>query len=390
MSLRIALFSDTFPPDVNGVANFVSFSAQTLAERGHKVEVYTVSRTSQKRLNEKFHKKFRIFTSLSFRSPIYSDTRVPIPTGLIFPHIFKFKPNIIHAHTPFTLGWEAVMAAKILRIPLIGTHHTFYDHYLKHAKIDFDAARKATWKYTTGFYNFFDIVTTPSQSLAEEMTDHGLRKPTVVMPNFVDNTIFKPAGISKKRILKKQFGIEQQSIIYVGRLSYEKSIDQAIRAFNLILKKSPSIMFMIIGDGPERENLKSLASKLNIANKIIFTGFLRGKSLIKALQANDVFVTASKTETFCIAALEAMAVGLPVVAANEKGLRELVRNNKNGFLITSDSPAKMAGKILELFSQNKILEKFSQQAISTAAEHSSKKVIKKLEDLYIKLIKTKK
>ena len=388
--MRIAIFSDTFPPEVNGVANYVYLSAKALAEREHEVQVFTASRISQKKLNEKTDGKFKIFTVPSLRSPIYADTRIPFPSGITFSHILKFRPQVIHAHTPFTFGWGAVMGAKILKIPLIGTHHTFYDHFLKHAKIDFQVARRATWKYTISFYNFCDLVTAPSQSLAKEMKNHGLKKPIIVLPNFVNTDLFQPATKIKKNKLKKQFALRGQSIVYMGRLSYEKNIDQIVRAFKIAAKKRPDLKLMLIGDGPEKNNLKKLVRKMGLVKKIIFTGFLRGENLVRALQANDIFVTASQTETFCIAALEALAVGLPVVAAKEKGLQELIQDKKNGFLVNPNSPREIAQSILEIFSNKKILNSFSQAARLSAANHSREKEIENLENIYLKLAKVKK
>lgn len=383
--VRIAIFSDTFPPEINGVANFAYLSANALADRGHEVKVFTASRISQKKLNEKIGKKFKIFTELSVHSPIYSDTRVPLPTGIAFPHLLKFRPDIIHAHTPFTLGWEAVTVAKIMRIPLIGTHHTFYDYYLKHAKIDFKITRRAIWKYTVSFYNFCDLVTAPSQSLSREMKNHGLKKPVVVLPNFVNTYLFKPANEFEKNKLKKQYKINSKSIVYMGRLSYEKSIDQVIGAFKLTLSSMPNLKLMIIGDGPERENLEKLVSKLDIKKKVIFTGFLRGESLAKALQANDIFATASKTETFCISALEAMSVGLPIIAVREKGVSEIVKDNQNGFLIETGKTTDMAKKIVDLVKDKKMLGKFSKASRLIAKKYSKENVTPRLEKIYQKL-----
>lgn len=388
--MKIAIFSDTFPPEVNGVANFTYLSANALAKKGHDVQVYTASRISQRKLNKKIGKKFKIFTGFSLHSPIYFDTRVPLPTGISFPHLLRFRPDIIHANTPFTSGWGAVMGAKILRIPLVGTHHTFYDHYLKHAKIDFNLARKATWKYTVSFYNFCDLVTVPSHSLAEEMKDHKLKKSVVVLPNFVNTQLFKPAGKLEKNNLKKQFKIKGNSIAYMGRLSYEKSIDQVLKAFKITLQKTPDLKLMVIGDGPERENLEKLARKLGVSKKIIFTGFLRGENLAKALQANDIFVTASKTETFCIAALEAMSTGLPVIASNDKGITEIVKNNVNGYLVRPDDNKQMANKISYLFANEKKRELFSKKSTKIAQTCSKEKVIEKLEKIYLKISRKKK
>jgi len=385
--MKIAIFSDTFPPEINGVASFVHHSAKSLAERGHEVQVFTVSKIPKKRLNEKIGKYyFKVNTIPSISARVYPDIRIGIPAGTMLPRLIKFYPDIIHTHTPFTMGWEAVLGAKILRVPLMGTHHTFYDHYLKHLKIDFAIVRRFSWKYTIRFYNFCNLVTAPSRSLVKEMTGHKIKTHIEVLPNFVDTFIFKPANEIEKRKYKKDFRIIGPSIVYMGRLSYEKSIDQVIRAFKLITKDSPCAKLMIVGDGPDRNKLVNLAKKLKINNKIIFTGFLRGKKLVKALQTNDLFVTASKTESFCIAALEAMAVGLPIVAVREKGCCEVIQDKQNGFLAEPDNVKDVAKKIIEIINNEKLMKQFSNASRSLALKYSKKNVTVKLERIYKKLI----
>jgi glycosyltransferase involved in cell wall biosynthesis len=389
--MRIAIFSDTFPPEINGVANFVRLSARALARRGHLVQVFTVSKISEKKLNEKIGmNNLKIVTVPSVSSLIYPNTRFSLPSGLAVVRLKKFNPDVIHVHTPFALGWEGVMGAKILKKPLIGTHHTFFDQYLKHAKIDFETARKATWKYTVGFYNFCNLVTTPSQSLAKEMEGHGLKAPLTVLPNFVDTIFFKPISKTEKNNSKKQFGIVGQSLVYMGRLSYEKSIDQVIKAFKLSLKKFPNLKLMIIGDGPEKENLEELANKLKIADKVIFTGFLRGKKLVAALQANNFFITASVTETFGIAIAEAMAAGLPVIAVRRGGIGEIVKDRKNGYLTSTNSPFEIGEKIRKMAVNSASVRKnFINTSRKLARKYSLEKIISRFEKTYKTLVPRK-
>ena len=154
--MKIAIFSDTFPPQAtNGVANVAHQSAKGLAAMGHEVMVFTVSK------NASFYKKNSICKNLnvcclpSFPALAYKNERLTIPTGFSLRRLKKFRPDIIHSHTPFAVGWEAVLGARLLKIPLIGTHHTFYDHYLRHVKMDNNFGKKLSWKLTISVMNLY-------------------------------------------------------------------------------------------------------------------------------------------------------------------------------------------------------------------------------------------
>lgn len=384
--MRIAIFSDTFPPQTNGVANFVWQSAKSLAELGHEVAVFTVfkkSRTNKKNLGG----NPAVISLFSVPAFVYPDERLALSFFTSLKKLKKFNPDIIHTHTPFSAGWEAVALAKFLKIPIVGTHHTFYDHYLKHAKIDYQWAKKFSWKYTTGYYNRCDLVMTPSQSLAETLSAHGLKKPIAVMQNFIDTNLFRPAKNHEKSEAKKYFDIPAKSIVYMGRISYEKSIDQIVKSFALMLKKMPDLKLMLVGDGPEKKKLETLAIGLDIKNKIIFTGFLFGENLVKSLWANDVFLTASKSENMPLSILETMASGLPMVLVKEKGLAELVKENINGFFAKTDDPRDMARKTLDIISDENLAGKFSRASRLLALEYSKEKVCKSLENYYLQILK---
>ena len=388
--MKIAIFSDTFPPQVNGVANIAYQSAKILSELGHKVIVFAVAKKSPKNSNVLESENLKIVRLPSLPALVYPGERLAIPFFVSLPHIIKFKPNIIHIHTPFLVGWEGILAAKILKIPLVGTHHTFYDHYLKHAKLDYRWMKKVSWKYTVACYNFCDLVLSPAQCLIDTLSEKGLKRQTEIMRNWVDTDLFQPVSSKQeKNNIKKSFGIKDKSVLFFGRLSYEKSIDYIIKAFALMLKKMPDLKLMIVGDGPERKKLEKLTDNLKIKDNVIFTGFLYKKELATALQANDIFLTACKNETRPLSILEAMATGLPLVMVREKGLVDLLFDRVNGFFSSTDDPQDMAEKTMVLLSNSKLLKKFGEKSRLLAVEHSQKKVIKTLVEFYEKLKTTK-
>lgn len=392
--MKIALFSDTFPPQINGVSNSVYKSALALSKQNHDVCLFTVRRRS-KQSKENFctdinHEKLHINILPSMPFWGYAGERITLPLGFTANKIKKFNPDIIHSHTPFGVGWEAIISAKLLKIPVVGTHHTFYDHYLKYLHIDLPLFKKFSWRYTIAYYNRCDLILSPSNSLAQSLKHHGLKKPVETLSNFIDTNFFVPAAdAAAKKKLKNKLGVSDKSLIYVGRLSYEKSIDQIMRALVIISRKNPSTKLIIAGDGPARQMLEKLAHTLKIEKNVCFLGFICGQNLLETLQTSDIFITSSKSENMPLSILEAMSVGLPIIGANALGIPEIIKNNYNGFLVPPDKPEIMAQKISELINNDSLIKKFSAASRALALEYSQDKIVKSLENIYNKLINNK-
>lgn len=385
--MKIAISSDTFPPQIDGVSSVASQLAETFSDRGHQVCVVTVSRHKRKDQPRETSSKFEIVRLPSIPALVYSGHRVAIPIGETVRRIKKFSPDIIHTHTPFSVGWGACQAAKKLGVPLVGTHHTFYDHYVKHIKMDFRWMKKLSWKFIVGYYNHCDLVVSPTRSLADTLKEHGLKSPVEIIPNPIDAELFKPVSSKKsKDEAKKALGVRGKSLVYMGRVSYEKSIDQAIRAFVLAAEELPDIQLVIIGDGPETKKLKILVKHLGIKDKVIFTGFLKVRELVEALQANELFITASKSENMPISILESMACGLPIIAPSALGIPEIVKSGVNGFLSAPDRPKEMAKNILELMGSDVLLEKFSAASRELSLAYSREHIAEMHETAYQKVI----
>jgi len=384
--MRIAIFSDTFPPAVNGVSHAAYLMAKNLTDAGHEVAVFAATKKLKNRPDIAAN-KFKVYRLPSLPALVYKGERLALPLGLCLYYLRKFKPDIIHTHTLFGAGMEAVLAAKILKIPLVGTHHTFYDHYLKHVKLNFNWMKKLSWKMTAGYYNRCNLVFSPSKALAETLIDKGLKCSIAILQNTIDTDLFKPADLEKKEKAKKRFGVQTRSVCYMGRLSYEKSVNQIIRAFALMRKQAPELNLMLIGDGPERKILEKLADDLGVRKQIIFTGMIFKNDLVEALRANEVFLSASKTENMPLSVLEVMATGLPIILVREKGLAQLVQENINGFFAKTDDPSDMADKTLKLLNDEELLKKLSQGSRQMAMEYSPQKVTGFLIEHYNNIIK---
>ena len=393
--MRIAIFSDTFPPQVNGVASVVRDSANMLASLGHEIAVFTVGDKNRKETTST-GAVFDVVNlpSLSVPKFIYRGDHFAfaLPPGIgTLRALKKFKPDIIHTHTPFTAGWGAVLGKKLCGIPLVGTHHTFYDDYLRHVRIDYAWGKKFSWQYTVAYYNRADVVTSPSRALGDSLRYYGLARPLEIMPNPVNVEFFVPAAsVAEKKKLKQRFGAGKRSLVYMGRVSYEKDIDQTLRAFSAAARHLPDITLMIVGDGPERKKLESLAKKLGVEKKITFTGMLHREDLRDALRANDIFVTASRSENMPVSVIEAMACGLPVASVKAKGIPEIVDHGKNGLLVEPDRPEELGMAIVRLFSSHIDLQKKSRASHKLASRYSHKNITEAMVGLYEKTIAEKK
>ncbi len=380
--MKIAIFTDTFPPQVNGVANVAFDSAKELADMGHQVRVFTLSNPKKKLTG--LGRNLKIETVPSLPAFVYPDLRLTIPLGFTLRKLKKFAPDVIHTHTPFAMGWESVIGAKILRVPLVGSHHTFFDHYLKHVKLDFSYAKKLSWKYVIKFYEECDLLLTPSESLKKAFVQNGFKKKIVALPNPINTDLFRPvsSGSKKLKLKMEELGNEGQTLVHMGRISYEKNVAILISVFAELKKKNKNLNFVIVGSGPEIPNLKKLCAKKKLENSVFFLGIKKGKQLVESLQIGDVFVTASKSETFCLSVLEAMACGLPVVAVGKKGVKELVRDGENGFLSFSDDSKVLTERINEILHNKTLSKKFALNSRKIALKYSRKKIVTRLKKIY--------
>jgi glycosyltransferase involved in cell wall biosynthesis len=286
----------------------------------------------------------------------------------------EFNPDVIHTHTPFAVGWSAVYAARTLHIPLVGTHHTFFDHYLSHVHLDYAWARNLVWKLTVKYYNRCTIVISPTRSLKEGLAEHGLSVPIKLIPNILDTDLYSPPSVRTPALHK--------TLVYMGRLSYEKSVDDVLRAMAHVVKRIPNTLLLVVGDGPERNNLESLAAELGIAEQCIFTGFLFGNELIETLGQADVYLTGSKSENMPLALMEAMAVGLPIVAVRSLGLEEMLVHRKNALLTAPGSPLDIADQTIELLENEALRQQYSHASREMALAYSPNAVMNSVIDLY--------
>lgn len=388
--MKIAYFTDTFLPQVNGIATALANQAQELGQRGHQVLIFTPKLDDIPR--QKFKAKNVIVVQLpTIPALIYTEFKVGV-FGLpkVIRYLTRFKPDVIHLHSPFTIGMDAIMAAKLLKKPLVGTVHMYFagSDYLKvvKSKLAVKLLNKISQKYLKFIFSQCDLVLAPSKLLVKELNGDGFSKTIVYLPNGIVLNSAKPLNIRTKKHLKNKYGLNEKVVLHFGRLSYEKSIDVLIKAFQLLTHKYDNISLLIIGDGPAKKSLIKLTKKLRLEQQVVFTGFVDHQILISSsmLRLGDIFATASTMETNPMVVLEAMLFELPIIGVKQAGLIELV--SSNGFLVPPGNIKELAESMGKLLFDQKGAESMGKKSLKMAESYSIDKATDKLLTIYENLI----
>lgn len=336
--MNIGLFSETYYPEINGVANSVYMLKNELEKRGNNVYVFT---TTTPGAPEHEHNVFRV-PSLPF--VFISERRVGVFYQPRLAHIIKkLNLDIIHTHTEFSLGIFGRIMAKELKLPIVHTYHTIYEdytHYLTRFKTVDRRAKAFARTYSKVCCNTVEQVIVPTEKTKELLMTYSVHKDISVVPTGIDLSKFDRNNYSLEEVeaLKQKYGIgpQEKLMIYIGRVSQEKNIEEIILAMPKYLENRASVRFVIVGSGPALDKLKNLVKQQKLSDRFVFTGSQPWDSIGLFYQLGDVFVSASKSETQGLTYIEAMASGLPVVARQDKCLEEILEQGKNGYTFTNE------------------------------------------------------
>ncbi|MCD1295339.1 glycosyltransferase family 4 protein [Methanocella sp. CWC-04] len=383
--MRIAVFTDTFFPQVNGVVNAVRNFNKTLTKKGHEIQVFTSGKKpGVSTLDGAEIHRYRAFTFIPYPEFEYSIDFIN-PTG----DALKFKPEIVHAHTPFIMGFCAWRTAKKLKSPLVGTFHTPIDGYVmyiaKRSKLLQKILGKIAKTYQDWFYNKCDVIVVPARSAAIYIDIKG--KEIFPVSNGVDLSRYGPEG---RQEFRDRYGLGNGPVIlHGGRLSFEKRIDYVIKAMPIILKNVPDAKLLIVGSGPARKSLEQTAEERGVESSVVFTGYISDEEFPKAFAAADVLALNSPVETQSLIVIEALATGIPVVGADAGAIPDAVVPGVNGYLFKPDDIEAMAGHIITILSDDGLRMKLKQGAIKTASEHSLENCAGRLMEVYEFALKKK-
>ncbi|MBO8158566.1 glycosyltransferase family 4 protein [Thermosyntropha sp.] len=379
--MKIGVFTDSYKPYTSGVVTSITTFKYELNKLGHDIYIFAPSYPDYEDEEEKV---YRFFSLPAPTNPDYT-LAVPVHPGLSML-IKRLDLDIIHVHSPFTMGRVGLHNAKRQGIPLVFTYHTLYDQYVHYVPIAQDLAREITIKYSTNFCNQCDHVIVPSTEVEAKLKELKVKAPVSVIPTGVPLHKFQNGD---KEYLRKQYPSipkDNKILLFVGRLTKEKNLGFLINAFNLLKKERPDTTLVLTAQGPLEHELKKLAVSLGLSleKDVIFTGALPFDTLVNVYFSADLFVFASLTETQGLVLIEAMAAGLPVVAVKANGVIDMVDDGVNGYLTGCDME-EFVSAIKRILVDEETYASFKDNAYKKADLLSSANMAKKLENVYLEL-----
>ena len=391
--MKIVYFTDSLLSSIAGISNSLINLSMGLKRNGHLITIVAPDSSSQT-YKKSALKGISLSLFPSIESPWNPRLRIGSPLSpKLFSKIRKIAPDILHFHTPFLIGASAVVLGRSLKKPIIGTFHSYFmqPEYLKSAGINVqtNSLTNFLWKYAAFFYNQCDAVIAPSETVKKDLKKYGIKKPIHIISNPINVNQFKIVESKRLTALKTKLKLSQKVILYVGRFSYEKSLDILLKSFAKVAKEADNTSLLLIGDGPIKSELKTLAKDLKIKDKVVFAGPIAQKILLSSgyFQLADTFVTASGSETQGITLIEAMYFGLPLVGIAKKGTSDMIKNV--GLLSPPHRINALAKNILRVLTDKTLHQQLRITSRKTFAQkYASQKIIKQVEDLYKDLSKT--
>ncbi len=385
--MHIANFTNTYLPVISGVVRSVRSFRDELTRRGHNVFIF-----AQEQVDYVDKDPF-IFRYSSLSLPYGVDIPAAVPISPFIDRLIPaIKLDVIHTHHPFLLGKTAATKAQELNLPLIFTFHTQYREYTHYVPFPMEIVQnflKSTVdRLLQDFMRRCQHIIIPSESMRDTLVNnYGLKNNFTVIPTGVDLEAYRTANGEKIR--KKRRWEKDMVMISIGRLAPEKNWPTLLHAAALVLKDIPQFRFVLIGDGPDRKSLEDLAKELGIQKRVTFTGSLSFAETPSYMKAANLFGFASITETQGLATLEAMAAGLPVVAVDASGTRDILKHGQQGYLV-ENNPEALAAAIKRLLSNPERMQKFAQAAYKKAQSFNIEKLTERLLDVYEQAIRDKK
>ncbi|MHA3057211.1 glycosyltransferase family 4 protein [Acinetobacter sp. ANC 4641] len=322
--LKIAIVTETWPPEINGVALSLLHLCQGLQQQGHKIMLI---RPEQSRSCTIFLAEQECLVT-AHKIPKYPSLQFGRPQWLkVAKAIEQFQPDVVHIVTEGPLGLLALQVAKMKKIVISSGFHSPFQEFSRFFDLAFLV--KPIQHYLRWFHNNTNLTCVPSHDTARALQAHGITCPIQVISRGVDHRLFSPENRCED--MRQHWGVDNQTkvLLYVGRLSPEKEIHVLIDGYLQARRQQQAVRLVVVGDGPDKERLQQLDPE----QQVIFMGNLTGQRLAEAYASSDVFVFASRVETFGNVVLEAMASGLPVLAYDYACAHAYVQNEQSGWLI---------------------------------------------------------
>lgn len=322
-SLRLAIVTETYPPEVNGVALSLSRFVEGLCALNHEIQLVRPKQQSDKDSVPRTELQELLTAGLPI--PNYPNLKMGLPAKKrLVSQWTKRRPDLVHIVTEGPLGWSALEAARKLKIPVSSDFRTNFHSYSQHYGIGW--LKRPIVSYLKKFHNKTSLTTVPTERMKHELSSLGFKN-VRVLSRGVNSELYSPTH--RSHALRASWGVGEDDfvIIHVGRIAAEKNLELLIRTYKSILKIDAKVRLVLVGDGPESAQIAA-----QVPNAIL-SGVQTGQELAAHYASGDLFVFPSKTETFGNVTLEAMASGLPIVAFDYAAAAQYVTPGQNGMLV---------------------------------------------------------
>ncbi|MBN2423499.1 MAG: glycosyltransferase family 1 protein [Calditrichaceae bacterium] len=362
--MKVAIFSDSLPPQTDGVSRTYVNLAKTFLEENIEFRFISPFKPGKE---YQWHKNVNRTASIPLL--LYPEYKISLPNqSQLIKLLSEFQPDLIHVSSPTLLGLSGLSLANQFQIPAVAAYHTHFADYFKYYGYAF--IEKWGWNFVRWFYNQFVKVFVPSQTTINEL--HKLEFNNLELwQRGVDLDTFSPAN--RKLSLRHKWAPNGETLLlFTGRLVKEKDIHDVINVNKMLLKSRLKFRQVFVGDGPMKNEIKSALPG------VVFTGYLYGKELAEAYASCDIFFFPSTTETFGNVVLEASASGLPAVISNKGGIVDLVQHGKTGFIAQANNKIEFVNYLVELVTQRELYSAMQKEAWKSAVHFKWKSINNKL------------
>lgn len=382
--MNIGIFTDTYYPQVSGVATSIKTLKEQLESQGHHVYIFTT--TDPKVASDEYEPSIFRFTSIPFIS--FTDRRIAV-RGLFraYQVAKELQLDIVHTQTEFSMGWIGKFVAKNLKIPCIHTYHTMYEDYLHYVAKGKLLKPHHVKQMSRSFCYHMTGIIAPSERVLTTLEGYGIKSPITVIPTGVDlQKYHQPIKID----VRKKYGIKADTplLLTLSRLAYEKDIDRLINVMPQLRQLLPDILLMIVGDGPAREDLEQQVNMLNLQQNVLFTGEISHDQVADYYHAANLFVSTSVSESQGLTYIEALASGLRVVTTHSPYTDELLNDKEFG--MTFEKLSDLAEILYKYLIESKkpiIPDKLDQKLAAISAASFAERVVQFYHDcqaIYLK------
>ena len=369
--LNIALITETYLPEVNGVAVTVACMVEGLLKRGNRIHMIRPRQSRNDVCSEQINYRETLVAGMAI--PGYSALRIGFPAkGLLVRMWSKQRPDIVHIATEGPLGWSALAAARKLDIPVSTDFHTNFHCYAKHYRIGLFTKPMAA--YLRSFHNKASCTIVPTDSLQRQLERDGYQN-VIVVSRGVDGELFHPAKRSER--LRESWGADAETpvVMLVSRLAPEKNLNVVIQAFEQMRKVHPLARLVMVGDGPARAELQEHNPH------VIFAGMQTGEALAQHYASGDIFLYPSLTETYGNVTVEAMVSGLATVAFDYAAARQHIRHDLNGLLVPYEDTEAFIAQSKAIISDMARVQRLRHAARHTMESQTWERIMGDLESV---------